>query len=44
MKWKLFCTKTMKTYYVQEKSLYWAVRKLASELGVPVSCIKIPAD
>ncbi len=44
MKWKLFCTVTMKTYYVEEKSICLARKKLAIELGVPLSCIEVFAD
>lgn len=44
MKWKLFCTVTMKTYYVEEKSLCRAMKKLSAELGVPLSCIDVFAD
>lgn len=44
MGWKLFCTVTMKTYIVEEKSLYLAKRKLASKLGVPLSCIDVWED
>lgn len=44
MKWKLFCTVTMKTYYVKEKSICLARKKLAAELGVQLSCIDVFAD
>lgn len=44
MRWKLFCTVTMKAYYVEEKSLYWARKKLASKLGVPLSSIDVCTD
>lgn len=39
MKWKLFCTVTMKTYYVEADTVRNAKKKLALQLNVPVSCI-----
>lgn len=41
MKWKLFCTVTMKSYEVEANSEYEAKRKLASQLNVPLSCIDV---
>lgn len=44
MLWKLFCTVTMKTYYVKAESSLKARKKLAMELNVPLDCIDIYAD
>lgn len=44
MKWKLFCTVDMKTYYEEAKSLHQAKRQLAERLQVPVSCIEVWVD
>ena len=41
MKWKLFCTVTMKSYEVEAESEFNAREKLASELNVPLSCIDV---
>lgn len=41
MKWKLFCTVTMKSYEVEAESEFNARKKLASELNVPLSCIDV---
>lgn len=41
LKWKLFCTVNMKTYYEEAGSLYQARKQLATKLQVPVSCIEV---
>lgn len=41
MKWKLFCTVTMKSYEVEADSEYEARKKLANQLKVPLSCIDV---
>ena len=41
MKWKLFCTVTMKSYEIEATSEYEARKKLASQLNVPLSCIDV---
>lgn len=41
MKYKLFCTVTMETYFVEADSEYQAKNKLALQLGVPISCIDV---
>lgn len=41
MKWKLFCTVTMRSYEIEANSEYEAREKLASELNVPLSCIDV---
>lgn len=41
MKWKLFCTVTMKSYEIEANSEYEAKRKLARQLNVPLSCIDV---
>lgn len=41
IKWKLFCTVTMKSYEVEAESEFNARKKLASELSVPLSCIDV---
>lgn len=40
-KYKLFCTVTMKTYYVEATTEYEAIKILASSLGYPMSCIDV---
>lgn len=39
MKWKLFCTVTMETYYEEAVNEYQARRQLALRLNVPLFCI-----
>ena len=39
LKWKLFCTVTMETYYEYADTEHEAKRKLAMRLCVPISCI-----
>ena len=41
MKYKLFCTVTMETYFIEAESEYQAKKKLALQLGVPISCIDV---
>lgn len=41
MKWKLFCTVTMKSYEVEAEDEFNARKKLASKLSVPLSCIDV---
>lgn len=41
MKYKLFCTVTMKAYFVEAESEYQTKKKLALQLGVPISCIDV---
>lgn len=41
MKWKLFCTVTMKSYEVEASSEYEARKQLANRLNVPLSCIDV---
>jgi len=41
LKWKLFCTVTMKTYYEEAESEYQARKQLAIRLNVPLSCIDV---
>lgn len=41
MKYKLFCTVTMKSYEVEGESEFNARIKLARELNVPLSCIDV---
>lgn len=41
MKYKLFCTVTMETYFVEADSEYQAKKKLALQLEVPISCIDV---
>ncbi len=41
MKWKLFCTVTMKSYEVEADSEYEARKKLANQLSIPLSCIDV---
>lgn len=41
MKYKLFCTVTMLSYFVEAESEYKAKQKLALELNVPISCIDV---
>lgn len=41
MKWKLFCTVTMKSYEVEASSEYEARKQLANQLNVPLSCIDV---
>lgn len=41
MKWKLFCTVTMKSYEVEAEDEFNARKKLSGELGVPLSCIDV---
>ena len=41
MKFKLFCTITMKSYEVEAESKFNARNKLARELNVPLSCILV---
>ena len=40
-KYKLFCTVTMETYYVEADSELEAKRKLSKELGYPISTIDV---
>lgn len=39
MKYKLFCFVTMETYFVEAECEYQAKKKLALQLGVPLSYI-----
>lgn len=39
MKWKLFCTITMETYYIEADTVCNAKKKLALRLNVPINCI-----
>lgn len=41
IKYKLFCTVTMKTYYVEADSEYEARKILALCLGYPIDCIDV---
>ena len=41
MKYKLFCTVTMETYFVESNSEYEAKKYLASQLNVPIHCIDV---
>ncbi len=41
LKWKLFCTITMETYYEEAESEYQARKQLAARLNVPLSCIDV---
>lgn len=41
LKWKLFCSVTMKSYEVEADNEYEARKKLACELGMPLSCIDV---
>ena len=41
MKYKLFCTVTMKSYDVEATSEFDARKKLANELNCPLSCIDV---
>ena len=41
MKYKLFCTVTMQTYYIDGKSEYDAKNLLARQLNVPLSTIDV---
>lgn len=39
MKYKLFCTVTMETYYIEASSEWEAKQVLAERLGYPISTI-----
>ena len=41
MRYKLFCTVTMKTYFIEANSEYEAKKDLASQLNVPIHCIDV---
>lgn len=41
MKYKLFCTVTMQSYFIEANSEYQAKKILALQLGVPISCIDV---
>ena len=41
MKWKLFCTVTIKSYEMEANSEYEAQKQLANLLNVPLSCIDV---
>lgn len=41
LKWKLFCTVTMETYYEYADTEYEAKRNLAMRLRVPIYCIDV---
>lgn len=41
MKYKLFCTVTMKSYEVEASSEYEAIKQLSAQLNVPISCIDV---
>lgn len=43
-KYKLFCIVTMKSYFVEAECEYRAIKKLALQLGVPLSCIDVYRD
>ena len=39
--YKLFCTITMETYYIDSDSEYHAKQELALKIGCPLSCIVV---
>lgn len=41
LKWKLFCTVTMETYYEYADTEREARKQLAIRLNVPISCIDV---
>ena len=41
MIYKLYCTVTMKSYVIEAECEYIAKMILASQLGVPISCISV---
>ena len=40
MRFKLFCTITMETYWIEADTEYEAKQKLARQLGYPISTIE----
>lgn len=44
LKWKLFCTVTMETYFIEAESSLEAKKKLAMDLNVPLDCVDAFAD
>lgn len=41
MKYKLFCTVTMKSYEMEANSEYEARKQLSAQLNVPISCVDV---
>ncbi|MDU7030133.1 hypothetical protein [Robinsoniella peoriensis] len=39
MEWKLFCTVTMETYFIEANTLWEAKKNLAAQLNLPLECI-----
>lgn len=44
LKWKLFCTVTMDTYFIEAESSLEARMKLAIDLNVPLDCVDTYVD